>query len=101
MPRLSTRFDPETANLITLVQLALPGAVQIYYGQELNLPDTISTTGAHKGLMQWDASNYAGFTSAKEKPFFMNTNDSEFYNYMVYYNLKYIFLNNTIENHLK
>ncbi|VDK28484.1 unnamed protein product, partial [Gongylonema pulchrum] len=68
--RLSTRFGQATANLLTLVQLSLPGAAEIYYGQELGLEDTADPANSYTGLMHWDDSVYAGFTAENEKPFF-------------------------------
>ncbi|KAM3725444.1 Oligo-1,6-glucosidase [Dirofilaria immitis] len=71
--RLSTRFDKATAILLTFIQLSLPGAVELYYGQELNLEDSTGPTNKFTGLMQWNSSEYGGFTAGIQKPFFSTT----------------------------
>lgn len=71
--RLSTRFDKATATLLSFVQLSLPGIVQLYYGQELSLEDSIGSINKFTGLMQWNSSEYGGFTSGNQKPFFSTT----------------------------
>ncbi|CAG9533601.1 unnamed protein product [Cercopithifilaria johnstoni] len=71
--RLSTRFDKATATLLSFVQLSLPGIVELYYGQELDLEDGTDSTNKFTGLMQWNSSEYGGFTAGSQKPFFSNT----------------------------
>ncbi|VBB30688.1 unnamed protein product [Acanthocheilonema viteae] len=71
--RLSTRFDKATATLLTFVQLSLPGIIELYYGQELNLEDSTGSINKFTGLMQWNSSEYGGFTAGSQKPFFSNT----------------------------
>uniref|UniRef100_A0A2K6W0U1 alpha-glucosidase n=1 Tax=Onchocerca volvulus TaxID=6282 RepID=A0A2K6W0U1_ONCVO len=68
--RLSTRFDKATAILLNFIQLSLPGIVQLYYGQELSFEDSIGPTNKFTGLMQWNSSEYGGFTAGSQKPFF-------------------------------
>ncbi|OZC09102.1 hypothetical protein X798_03849 [Onchocerca flexuosa] len=73
--RLSTRFDKATATLLNFVQLSLPGIVQLYYGQELSFEDSTGPTNKFTGLMQWNSSEYGGFTAGSQKPFFSTTPD--------------------------
>lgn len=71
--RLSTRFDKTTATLLSFVQLSLPGIVEMYYGQELSLEDSTGSANKFTGLMQWNNSEYGGFTAGSQKPFFSTT----------------------------
>ncbi|EJW83340.1 alpha amylase [Wuchereria bancrofti] len=71
--RLSTRFDKATATLLSFVQLSLPGIVEMYYGQELSLEDSAGPENKFTGLMQWNSSEYGGFTAGSQKPFFSTT----------------------------
>uniref|UniRef100_A0A915AWE5 alpha-glucosidase n=2 Tax=Parascaris univalens TaxID=6257 RepID=A0A915AWE5_PARUN len=85
--RPTSRFDIPTGNLMTFVQMTLPGAVEIYYGQELGLTDAVNSSKPFTGLMQWDSSKYAGFTSSNQQPFFTNTADTEKLNYKAQFDL--------------
>uniref|UniRef100_A0A0R3S5L9 alpha-glucosidase n=1 Tax=Elaeophora elaphi TaxID=1147741 RepID=A0A0R3S5L9_9BILA len=71
--RLSSRFDKAIATLLTFLQLSLPGIVALYYGQELSIEDSTGSTNKFTGLMQWNSSEYAGFTAGDQKPFFSTT----------------------------
>ncbi|EFO21378.1 alpha amylase [Loa loa] len=83
--RLSTRFDKATAALLTFVQLSLPGIVELYYGQELSLEDSTGPTNKFTGLMQWNSSEYGGFTAGSQKPFFSTTLNYKEDNFQVQY----------------
>ncbi|VDM79640.1 unnamed protein product, partial [Strongylus vulgaris] len=80
--RLASRFDPETANLLNFLQLTLPGAMSVYYGQELGLKD-VGTPPSPRGIMQWTASgkDHHGFLSSNEanigKLFFGESDDAK------------------------
>ncbi|KHJ89239.1 hypothetical protein OESDEN_10940, partial [Oesophagostomum dentatum] len=81
-PRLASRFDPETANLLTFMQLTLPGAMSLYYGQELGLKDAGSPPSS-RSIMQWTPSgkDHHGFLSSAEanleKLFFAESDDAK------------------------
>ncbi|KIH49288.1 hypothetical protein ANCDUO_20638, partial [Ancylostoma duodenale] len=80
--RLASRFDPDTANLFTFMQLTLPGALSLYYGQELGLTD-VGSPPSPRGIMQWTPSgnDHHGFLSSGDanigKLFFAESNDSK------------------------
>ncbi|KJH49023.1 alpha amylase, catalytic domain protein [Dictyocaulus viviparus] len=63
--RLASRFDAETANLLTFMQLTLPGALSLYYGQELGLAN-VGDPPSSRGIMQWTKSgdDHHGFLSS-------------------------------------
>nr|CDJ98092.1 Glycosyl hydrolase domain containing protein [Haemonchus contortus] len=65
--RLASRFDAETANLLTFMQLTLPGALSLYYGQELGLAN-VGNPPSPRGVMQWKPSgdDHHGFLSSSE-----------------------------------
>lgn len=86
--RPTSRFDAATGNLLTFLQLTLPGAIEIYYGQELGLTDVANATRKFTGLMQWDDSEKAGFTNlTNENLFFGTTSDYKTANFKVEYGL--------------
>ncbi|GMS93791.1 hypothetical protein PENTCL1PPCAC_15966, partial [Pristionchus entomophagus] len=71
--RLASRFDADTANLLTFTQLTLPGAMSLYYGQELGLKDgPAGTSKPQAGVMQWESRGDAhhGFSATTGKLFF-------------------------------
>uniref|UniRef100_A0A0N5ANX6 alpha-glucosidase n=1 Tax=Syphacia muris TaxID=451379 RepID=A0A0N5ANX6_9BILA len=90
--RLSSRFNQQIGNLLTFMELTLPGGIEIYYGQEIGMPNADEKTGQFTGLMQWDGSEKTGFTEeAKMDLFFGRTADYKLTNYKVllfqiYYN---------------
>ncbi|EYC26134.1 hypothetical protein Y032_0011g1577 [Ancylostoma ceylanicum] len=63
-------------------QLTLPGALSLYYGQELGLKD-VGTPPSPRGVMQWTPSgnNHHGFLASGDanigKLFFAESNDSK------------------------
>ncbi|VDM55400.1 unnamed protein product [Angiostrongylus costaricensis] len=79
--RLASRFDTETANLLTFMQLTLPGALSLYYGQELGLTD-VGDPPTPRGIMQWSPSgnDHHGFLSSGNsnigKLFFAESEDT-------------------------
>ncbi|KAJ1348257.1 hypothetical protein KIN20_003514 [Parelaphostrongylus tenuis] len=79
--RLASRFDADTANLLTFMQLTLPGALSLYYGQELGLRD-VGDPPTPRGIMQWAPSghNHHGFLSSGSstigKLFFSESEDA-------------------------
>uniref|UniRef100_A0A1I7WIM6 Aamy domain-containing protein n=1 Tax=Heterorhabditis bacteriophora TaxID=37862 RepID=A0A1I7WIM6_HETBA len=78
--RLASRFDADTANLLTFMQLTLPGALSLYYGQELGLSD-VGNPSTQRGIMQWNpsGSDHHGFLSKSDenlgKLFFAESDD--------------------------
>ncbi|ETN80523.1 alpha amylase, catalytic domain protein [Necator americanus] len=80
--RLASRFDADTANLFTFMQLTLPGALSLYYGQELGLKDVGNPPSA-RGIMQWTptGNDHHGFLSSAEanigKLFFAESDDDK------------------------
>ncbi|CAD6191924.1 unnamed protein product [Caenorhabditis auriculariae] len=62
--RLATRFDAPTAHLLSFLQLTLPGALSMYYGQELGLKD-VGNPRTQRGIMQWTPTkeDHHGFLS--------------------------------------
>lgn len=82
-PRLASRVGSEQARLIALMQLCLPGLPVVYYGDELGMengvirpeevqdPVELRKPGLNQGRdpertpMQWDDSEYAGFSRVK------------------------------------
>lgn len=91
--RLSSRFDKATAALLTFVQLSLPGAVELSYGQELSLEDSSGPADKFTGLMQWNNEKHAGFTTSSQKPLLFSTTDN--YKEENYEVLSYSFNNST------
>lgn len=81
--RLASRVGSEQARLIALMQLCLPGLPVVYYGDELGMqngtirpeevrdPVELRKPGLNQGRdpertpMQWDDSEYAGFSDVK------------------------------------
>lgn len=89
--RLASRFDADTANLLTFMQLTLPGAISLYYGQELGLTN-VGDPPTPRGIMQWTPSgnDHHGFLSSGNsnigKLFFAESeNTSEFDNFETQY----------------
>ncbi|GMR44683.1 hypothetical protein PMAYCL1PPCAC_14878, partial [Pristionchus mayeri] len=76
--RLASRFDADTANLLTFTQLTLPGAMSLYYGQELGQKDGsggASGMPPQAGIMQWETKGdeHHGFSKTPGKLFFAET----------------------------
>ncbi|GMR34296.1 hypothetical protein PMAYCL1PPCAC_04491 [Pristionchus mayeri] len=69
--RLASRVGSRKhAELLLMVQLMLPGSNAFYYGDELgmrNLPNDTKAAG-QQGVMQWDDSAGAGFSSKSDVP---------------------------------
>lgn len=67
LARLPARIpDAARREAARVVQLLLPGAPVLYYGEELDLADATSGTGqdyAMRAPMPWDDSEHAGFTT--------------------------------------
>lgn len=59
----------QVSSLSTAIQLFLPGAVKIYYGEELGLPSASQGIGPQYGQMQWEESE-KGFSELTGKHFF-------------------------------
>ncbi|PIO67913.1 alpha amylase, catalytic domain protein [Teladorsagia circumcincta] len=80
--RLASRFDAETATLLTFMQLTLPGAMSLYYGQELGLTN-VGNPPSPRGIMQWAPSgnDHHGFLSSSEanigKLFFAESDNTD------------------------
>ncbi|CAB3405806.1 unnamed protein product [Caenorhabditis bovis] len=78
--RLASRFDSQTSQLLNFLQLTLPGALSIYYGQELGLKDGVNKLGTdgQRGIMQWTPTteDHHGFSSFSGGDlFFAETNE--------------------------
>ncbi|VDK51744.1 unnamed protein product [Anisakis simplex] len=70
LPRLTSRVQSaKQAEMLTMLQLLLPGTNSFYYGEEIGMHDlrNDSATPPQRGAMQWDDSKNAGFSSA-DKP---------------------------------
>uniref|UniRef100_A0A914VE08 alpha-glucosidase n=1 Tax=Plectus sambesii TaxID=2011161 RepID=A0A914VE08_9BILA len=79
--RLATRVnDRATAELLTFVQLLLPGAVNVYYGDEIGMMDskTSGVAAAQRGMMQWDRTAHTGASSTQNATADAAGDDSEF-----------------------
>jgi maltose alpha-D-glucosyltransferase/alpha-amylase len=67
LPRLaSTEADVRVRRLLQVIELTLPGEPILYYGEELDLPDTPTATGqdyAQRGPMPWDQNPNGGFST--------------------------------------
>ncbi|CAI2352055.1 unnamed protein product [Caenorhabditis sp. 36 PRJEB53466] len=78
--RLASRFDSQTAHLLSFLQLTLPGAISVYYGQELGLKDATNKDGryAQMGVMQWTPTggDHHGFSGNAEPIFFPESEDN-------------------------
>ncbi|EGT42035.1 CBN-ATGP-1 protein [Caenorhabditis brenneri] len=65
--RLASRFPSSVAHLLSFLQLTLPGAISIYYGQEYGLKDAVNKNGDFKqmGVMQWyqTGTDHHGFST--------------------------------------
>jgi len=59
----------QASSLATAIQLFLPGAVKIFYGEELGLPSVSQGEAPQFGLMQWEETD-KGFTDLEGKLFF-------------------------------
>jgi glycosidase len=67
LSRLPNRVaDPEARRALKVAQLLLPGAPVLYYGEELDLPDSTLGTGQDfnmRAAMPWDTGLWAGFST--------------------------------------
>ncbi|TMS37351.1 hypothetical protein L596_004300 [Steinernema carpocapsae] len=84
--RADKRFGAEHATkiqtLLTMIQMVLPGPVQTYYGEELSLASTNKDSELqNRGVMQWDPTAHAGFTSDTAAVLFDTTKDFETVNF--------------------
>uniref|UniRef100_A0A915PSG3 alpha-glucosidase n=1 Tax=Setaria digitata TaxID=48799 RepID=A0A915PSG3_9BILA len=67
LSRIASRVkSQQQAELLTMLQLLLPGSSSIYYGDEIGMMDlpTDKSVPVQRGVMQWDDSANAGFSSA-------------------------------------
>jgi len=65
----------QASSLATAIQLFLPGAVKIYYGEELGLPSA-KGEDSQFGIMQWEETN-KGFTSSDGNLFFKTLTEKQ------------------------
>uniref|UniRef100_A0AC35U707 Alpha-glucosidase n=1 Tax=Rhabditophanes sp. KR3021 TaxID=114890 RepID=A0AC35U707_9BILA len=66
--RVDTKLNKnpaEAANLLTLLQLVLPGQSNIVYGNEFGLLSSVNNIAQHMPVMSWDSYNHTGFTDAE------------------------------------
>lgn len=79
MARISYKLDQEELKIAFAFLLTMPGAPFIYYGDEIGmryLDQVISVEGGYdrtgsRSPMQWDASQNAGFSDAKEEDLYI------------------------------
>ncbi|EJD76479.1 CBR-ATG-2 protein [Loa loa] len=67
LSRIASRVkSQQQAELLTMLQLLLPGTSSIYYGDEIGMMDlpTEKLVPVQRGAMQWDDSANAGFSNA-------------------------------------
>jgi len=70
LSRLASRVESRIrAELLTMLQLMLPGTNTFYYGEELGMRNLPNDSMIHpaRGAMQWDDSAYGGFSSASQQ----------------------------------
>ncbi|CAG9540596.1 unnamed protein product [Cercopithifilaria johnstoni] len=88
LSRIASRVkSPQQAEMLSMLQLLLPGTISIYYGDEIGMMDlpTKELIPAQRGAMQWDDSSNAGFSSANPSsipvhPEFADNNWAKQYN---------------------
>ena len=69
--RVATRVGSRThAELISMLQLMLPGVNNVYYGDELGMRDLANDTkiAPQRGAMQWSDGVAAGFSDRENPP---------------------------------
>jgi len=86
--RLATRVGSvEMGNLLTFIQLVLPGAVKFYYGDELGMSDVPNDAFPNRGTMQWSDGEHGGFSSTENSTFFKTNPDYKTRNYEAQYSI--------------
>lgn len=81
-PRVVSRLDPERARALNFLNLLMPGISVVYYGDEIGMENgvldatqlrdnfspaktVVDSRDLERTPMQWDSSQYAGFSSAE------------------------------------
>jgi len=63
--RLASRVQSRTqAEVLTLLQLLLPGSNNFYYGEEIGMRDLTTGENPQRGVMLWDDTEFGGFSTA-------------------------------------
>ena len=63
--RLATRVQSRVhGELLTMIQMLLPGTSMVYYGEEIGLKDSESSSFPQRSGMQWDDSDNSGFSTS-------------------------------------
>uniref|UniRef100_A0AC34QGQ1 Alpha-glucosidase n=1 Tax=Panagrolaimus sp. JU765 TaxID=591449 RepID=A0AC34QGQ1_9BILA len=63
--RVATRIRSRIhAELMTMIQMMLPGTSFVYYGEEIGIRDSEWSHNPQRGIMQWNNSVNAGFSSS-------------------------------------
>lgn len=66
--RFTTTYGTELIDSMNALSLFLPGVSIVYYGGEIGMEDISDKVNFARSPMQWDDTNYAGFTNSTHAP---------------------------------